>query len=293
MTLVALVTFAEQPGLTTDDRRFADALVRHGVTAHAVAWDAEVRWDGYAAIVLRSCWDYHRRLPAFLGWLDGLDAVGATVCNPVQVVRWNADKRYLRALEQRGVAVVPTRWCELLDAATLAEVLVDSGWDAAVVKPSVSASAQDTWRTSRSTAEEDEARFHALTARGTVLVQPFVAAITEVGEWSLVFIGGAYSHAVLKRPRSGDFRVQHEHGGYAVPAEPSATTILAAETALAAIGPSLGNEGSAPCLYARVDGCIVDRTFVLMELELIEPALFLGEGPGAAERLATALIQTL
>ncbi len=291
--LVALVTFAAHPELTADDQLLADALVGHGVAGHAVAWDSDADWDGYGAIVLRSCWDYHRRLPAFLGWLDRLDAAGVTVCNPVHVVRWNADKRYLRDLELLGVPVVPTWWCERSDDATLAAVLADTGWDAVVIKPSVSASAQHTWRTSRSAAREDDARFRALRKRGTVLVQPFVSAVTDDGEWSLVFIAGVYSHAVLKRPRADDFRVQHEHGGGAVLAVPSAATIEQAEAALAAVGTFFGSADRAAFLYARVDGCVVDGTFVLMELELIEPALFLGEAPGAAERLATALVRKL
>jgi len=135
------------------------------------------------------------------------------------------------------------------------------------------------------TAVGDEPRFRTLAERGRVLVQPFMDVVVSAGEWSLVFLGGAFSHAILKRARAGDFRVQTEHGGSAAVAEPDPRIVEQARRALYA-GPS----GTSECLYARVDGCVVDGNFVVMEVEVIEPLLFLGGHPEAADRLAEALV---
>lgn len=287
---VALVTYARAPELTADDRLLVDALAARGTTAAAALWDdPHVDWGAHDAVVLRSCWDYHLRLDEFLGWVDGVERAGAPMFNPPSVVRWNARKTYLRALDAAGVPTVPTRWVDPGETTSLAAVLDETGWERAVVKPSVSASAYETWSTTREHAPADEPRFRALAARGPVLVQRFVREVIEAGEWSLIFFGGsgvdAFSHAVVKRPRDGDFRVQPEHGGGSTPAHPDARLVAEASAAL-----RCAEEGAGPILYARVDGCVVDGRFVTMELELLEPSLFLGTRPGAADRLADALL---
>jgi glutathione synthase/RimK-type ligase-like ATP-grasp enzyme len=286
---VALATYSKFPALTDDDRPLVPALAGRGVEAHAVVWDdPHVDWTAFAAVVIRSCWDYHLRHDDFLAWVAALERAGVPVWNPPAVLRWNAEKTYLRDLAERGVPVVPTRWIERGSAATLCDVLHDAGWDRAVVKPAISASAHETWQTSRATAARDELRFRALVDRGRVLVQPFMEAIVSAGEWSLVFVGGAFSHAMLKRARAGDFRVQTEHGGTATPGDPGSHIIEQAGSALQA-----GPPGTSDSLYARVDGCAVDGDFVVMEVELIEPLLFLGWHPGAADRLADALVDRM
>jgi glutathione synthase/RimK-type ligase-like ATP-grasp enzyme len=147
----------------------------------------------------------------------------------------------------------------------------------------VSASANRTWRTQRPISDHDEDQFRALAATGEVMVQPLVESLVREGEWSLVFLGGEFSHAVLKRPASGDFRVQGHHGGTVERAEPAAEWIEEARSILEAV--------RGPWLYARVDGCIVDGRFLLMELEMLEPDLFFGFESTAAPRFARALLQ--
>lgn len=286
MIRVALATHAGLPALTDDELLTVCALRAHGVEASPAVWDdPSVDWAAYAAVIVRSCWDYHFRLPEFLAWVGRLEAGGVAVWNPPAMLRWNADKTYLRELAARGVPVVPTSWIERGAATTLHGLLHEAGWDQAVVKPSVSASARDTWRTSRARASADEPRFRALAARARVLVQPYLPAIESEGEWSLMFFGGVYSHAVLKRPRAGDFRVQAEHGGAAEAGDPGAPMVADALGALAA-----APGGAAGSVYARVDGCMVDGRFTLMELELIEPALFLSAHPDAPSRFAVAVM---
>jgi hypothetical protein len=282
---VALVTYAALPTPTADDQLLVGALHQRGVRAEAAVWsDPDVNWGSYDAIVVRSCWDYFHRPTEFFAWLARLEAQGAPLLNGVDVVRWNADKRYLRDLEARGVSVVPTHWIARGQQTSLAEIRRETGWSELVVKPAISGSAHETWRSSPTT-EADDARLSRMTVSGDVLVQPLVERIAEHGEWSIVFIDGAYSHAVLKRPRAGEFRVQIEHGGTFAPAEPPAEVLRQAAVALGA-----APTRDAPSLYARVDGCVVDGVFVLMELELIEPVLFLATSSGAADRLALALL---
>jgi hypothetical protein len=174
------------------------------------------------------------------------------------------------------------------EVTSLASILHEREWSQVVVKPSVSASAHQTWRIAASDTASGEERFQSMVANGEVLVQPFLDAIQNEGEWSLLFYGGAYSHSVLKRPKQNDFRVQKEHGGTAEVSEPLAEVIRSARGALEA-----AEVGRAASLYARVDGCVVDGRFVLMELELIEPDLFLRSHAEAPARLASALLRRL
>jgi hypothetical protein len=241
-----------------------------------------VRWGDFDRLVLRSCWDYHKRPDEFLAWLALLEAQGAPLWNPPRLVRANAHKSYLRALESAGVPVLPTAWLPRGAAADLRALLEERGWPEAVVKPAVSASAYGTWRTGVSRASEDQRALDDLLSRADVLVQPLAPEVARDGEWSLVFFGGSYSHAVLKRPGAGDFRVQSELGGTETTLEP-APSLLAQARAVA-------SKIDGPWLYARVDGIDRAGVFTLFELELIEPFLYLGRHPQAAARFAEAIL---
>lgn len=283
---IALVTYDARPEPTDDDRLFADALAARGTSVYALSWsDASARWSDFDAVVVRSCWDYFLRPDAFHAWLDRLEADGARAHNDVRILRWNADKRYLRDLEASGIPVIPTRWVVEGSAPSLQDLRRDTGWSELVVKPTVSGGAHRTWRASVEAQAVDDARFAAMCGEGAVMVQPLVEEIERDGEWSLVFFAGSYSHAVVKRPRSGDFRVQGQYGGTLEPATPAASVIAEAARAIAAIP-----FDDVPPLYARVDGCIVNGALHLMELEVLEPELFLRCEPGSAGRLADALL---
>ena len=296
---IALATASAFADLVPDDRLLVDALAKRGVRSQGVIWnDPAVRWSDYDAVIIRSCWDYHLAHHAFLEWIAALTEHGVRVFNPPALVRWNAEKGYLRDLSSRGVSVVPTRWIERhvlpsssedalakFGKSTLENIMRVEGWSQVVVKPAISASAHDTWRASAGTAVTSETRFREMVSRGRVLVQPYLDVVASEGEWSLLFYDGEYSHAALKRPKAGDFRVQVEHGGDSVVREPEPHAIQSARIALAA-----AEEGRARSLYARVDGCMVDGHFVLMELELIEPDLYLRGNPSAPAQLADALV---
>lgn len=279
--LVALITCAAHPGLSPDDRLLLPALAAAGFEAAPRLWDSPGEpWESHAAVVVRSCWDYHLRAEEFHAWLDHLELTGARVFNPVPILRWNADKHYLRDLEAAGLEVVPTAWVGEEPGATLARLVEERDWRQVVVKPAVSATAYETWRVGPVVTPEDERRFHRLTRQRAVMVQPYLESI-EQGELSLVFFAGRFSHAVLKRPRSGDFRVQADFGGTVERLLPAPALVEQARRALAA--------APGPSLYARVDGCLVDGRLRLMELELIEPALYLAQDDAAPEQFAEAL----
>ena len=283
---VALVTYDARPEPTDDDRLLADALATRGVSVRAVPWsDPAARWGAFDMVIVRSCWDYFLRAGEFHQWLDRLEAERARVHNDARVLRWNADKVYLRDLETRGVPVIPTRWLDAGSEVSLSTLRRETGWTDLVVKPTVSGGAHRTWRSAPGAEAVDDRRLGELVDAGAVMVQPLVEEIEREGEWSLVFFDGAFSHAVLKRPRSGDFRVQSEHGGTLEPVEPTAPVVAAGERAIAGIP----FDGDVP-LYARVDGCIVDGELRLMELEVLEPELFLRCAPESAGRLADALL---
>jgi len=279
---LALATCAELPGLSDDDRLLLPALERRGWAAVPVRWDDRTgAWGRFDAVVVRSCWDYHLHLPEFLAWLVALERAGVRVFNPLPTMRWNVTKSYLRELAAAGVPVTPSVWVPMGSTRTLRDLAGEMGADTLVVKPNVSASGFETWRFDPAHAREGEARFARMVRERDLLVQPFIPAITTEGELSLVFLDGAYSHAVRKRPRPGEFRVQEEHGGTAEPAEAGADLVRQAARA-AAVAPGRP-------LYARVDGLVTDGALLVTELELVEPKLYFALDDEAADRMAAAI----
>ena len=292
MKRVALATSSKFAQLTEDDRLLLTPLAAHGIHAEATIWDdARADWSRYAAVVLRSCWDYHLKPDAFLRWIAELEAEGIPVFNSAPLVRWNVDKLYLRDLEAKGTTIVPTLWADdhasnmdLNDGSSLQGKLREVGWHKAVIKPRISATAHRTLLVSTAEADDVQSHFDDLRRGPGVMLQKFMESIATEGEWSVIFFGGRFSHAVLKRPRSGDFRVQNDFGGTSQLADPPMHVLVAASRALQAVNATI---------YARVDGVVGDGQFHLMELELIEPALFLADHPEAATRFAKAIAKAL
>ncbi len=211
---IALATSRDWPELTSDDRTLLRPLADRGITAEPAMWsDPDYPWQDCDAVVIRSCWDYHLRSEEFLRWIAWLEASGCSVWNPPAMIRWNADKSYLRSLENQGIPIVPTLWCEPGETPSLAVALRDQGWTNAVVKPRISATAHRTQLVEAKNAEAGQSLFEELAAGPGVMVQEFMDSIVSEGEWSLIFFGGQFSHAVLKTAKPGDFRVQNDFGG--------------------------------------------------------------------------------
>lgn len=284
MLRVGFATWAGAPAGTADDLLAVAPLARRGIAVVPFDWQGPQPAD-LDAIVLRSCWNYHLEEAGFRAWLDRLAAGRVPVLNPVPVARWNLHKGYLRELTAQGVRLPATVWVERAAPGSLAALLHAHDLDHVVVKPVVSGTAYRTWRTSRARAAADEAAFAALVADAGVLVQAFVPEVLEAGEVSLVFFRGEFSHAVRKRPCAGDFRVQSDFGGTREPVQPSRRLLAQAEDVLANVAGEL--------LYARVDGIEVDGALVLMELEVLDPELYLIQDPAAPDRFAAALAAML
>lgn len=283
--MIGLVTYVRQPDLTDDDRPLIGALAEIGLEAEPVRWDdASVDWRAYEALVLRSTWDYHLRVTEFERWLSTLDREGVPLWNPTSIVRWNMHKSYLRVLQQAGLLIPTTRWLTRGTRTALGSVLRDAGWTQAIVKPAVSASATKTWRVDLDRSGDAD-NFAGLLDESDVLVQEVVPEVALDGEWSLMMLGGSYSHATLKKPRAGEFRVQQELGGSAEAATAPSLVVVAAERVAAHI--------PGPWLYARIDGVMTSRGFMLMEVECIEPVLFLQQAPGSYERFAASVKREL
>jgi glutathione synthase/RimK-type ligase-like ATP-grasp enzyme len=282
---IAFVTCESLPAIQADDRLVVDALERHGFEVTAAVWnDAAVDWRQFACVVIRSAWDYHRDEVRYAAWLRRCEIDHVNLWNPAAAVLANMDKRYLAEFADSGIATVPIEYVNRGEKQSLRTLLERRNWTRAVVKPAVSASAYGTWRTALTIAPSDERRFDEEVTQRSVLVQPFVDEIVTSGEWSLVFFDGEYSHAVLKKPAPGDFRVQEELGGRGEPANPSPGIIEQVRRVLSRV--------AGPLLYARVDGIVRDGAFVLMELEINEPYLYIGSSNGAAERFADAIVRT-
>jgi len=285
MRRIALATSEEYPKLTSDDQVLLQPLADRGIHAEPAVWsDPAYDWASCDMVVIRSCWDYHLHISEFLRWIESLEARHVQVWNPPATIRWNADKTYLRELEAKGISIVPTLWFEPGPIISLAEELQEAGWERAVIKPRVSATAHRTKLIKTDQVEEAQSLFDDLRSGPGVMVQKFMDAIVSEGEWSLMFFNGEFNHAVLKTPKAGDFRVQHDFGGKERVATPPAFVLQAAGRAVRA-----ANE----TIYARVDGVVGENQFFLMELELIEPALFLNASPGAAERFARSIAKKI
>jgi glutathione synthase/RimK-type ligase-like ATP-grasp enzyme len=283
MPRIAIATCDAYPELKVDDELLCQALRRRDCEASSVVWDDEgIGWGEFDLCLVRSTWDYHDKHDEFLAWVQGVET-STTLQNPAALIAWNSDKRYLRELGEAGVPIVPTLWVERDSEIDLASELRERGWDEAVIKPVVDLGARNLRRVQ---ADEAQEALAAVLARQGAMVQPFLPSLESEGELSLVYVEGKLSHAVRKHPAAGDFRVQSIWGGTVESAEPGSRHVEVAERALSQL--------DEPPLYARVDLVAdLDGSPALIELELIEPNLYLGTDRTAADLLADAVAARL
>lgn len=266
-----------------DDRGLLDALRERGVDAVPVAWtDPDADWDAFDAAVLRSTWDYVDHLPQFLEVTATIDHSPCTLLNPVDAVRWNTDKHYLDDLDRLGVPIVPLVRGTAGEAPEIRASIAEAGWEELVLKPAVGVGGSGVVRT---TAAALPRVLEALPPADEVMVQPFADAILDEGELSFIFVGGALSHVLRKRPASGDFRAHGIYGGTVDATDADAHDVARVEAMLARLPFDL--------LYARFDVVRIDGRLAVLELELIEPMLYLDLAPGSAGRLADATLARL
>ncbi|MEO1135136.1 MAG: hypothetical protein AAFW68_00830 [Pseudomonadota bacterium] len=286
MTRIVFATCLAQPQLQESDAVLACALEARGSAVRAAPWngDQDPFRDG-DAVIIRSTWDYQESPDRFADWLETLGA-RAHVYNPPALMRWNMSKRYLLTLAECGAAMPATRLVEPTSE-SVAAAMDAMGLDEAVVKPEFGATASGLSVVRRGDWPGLGAAAAKLAMPG--LIQPLMSEISSVGETSLVFLDGAFSHAVIKRPAAGDIRCQAEFGGRCERVGPPPAVVAQARRILEML--------PTEPLYARIDGLILDERLQLMEVELIEPELFFTYCPeaemGAADRFAAAILNRL
>lgn len=284
MRRVAFLTLRDPTGFVIDDGLAIAPLAERGYAVETIPWDREgVAWQDYELAIIRSTWDYQHHAEKFLATLAGIERV-SRLENPLAIVEWNMRKTYVRDLESRDVAVLPTLWRDSLRTGELEDAFDELGHDEAVIKPVMSGNAEGAFRLDRERILAQGAEIERYFAGRPLMLQAFQQAILSEGEYSLFYLNGEYSHCVLKVPKPGDYRVQEEHGGdiRAVP-DPDHELLGAGAAAMAAIG--------VPLLYARADFVRCDDgVFRVMELELVEPALYLRMDPAAPVRFADAIV---
>ena len=284
MPRLAYVTYRQEPDRPDPDvdiPHALPALAAAGVTAEVVLWDdPDVDWAGYDLVLLRSAWDYVPRFAEFMPWARRVSTL-TRLAPPLAVIERNTDKRYLRDLAAAGVAVVPTHWVEPGEAFTTGK-FSDLRWHRVVVKPAISSGSRDTI-VSTDPAEVVAQVALILASGRPVLVQPYLDAVDHEGEVSVVVIDGVPSHAVRKVPALSE-------GGYG---DASETVAITAELATAAQRVLAAEPLAKGLTFARVDLVRGDEGWLVMELELTEPLLFLGYAGGAPERFASAVVAAL
>lgn len=272
--------------ILSDDRLLADALSELGLSSERIDWSRPgVDWSKFRCAVFRTTWDYFDRYAEFSAWLNRISQQ-TRVLNDLSLIRWNIDKHYLNDLSARGVNVVSSHFFERGQVVDLKSIMLENGWHEGIIKPCVSGAARHTYRIDAATTDSINKQVNELLNAEGMILQPFQADVLLNGETSLMVFDGRFTHAVKKIPRMGDFRVQDDHGGTVSRHTATADEIAFAEQAIKAC--------PLPPIYGRVD-VVRDNQgqLAIMELELIEPELWLREYPPAATAFAQAISKSL
>lgn len=278
----AFLTMDDTTGWSIDADLAVAPLNAFGWQVDNVPWrSTNTNWGAYEAVYVGTPWDYPQDPALFVAALERIEQAGALLINPLELLRWNLTKTYLRDLEEQGADIVPTIWLDRLQKGELDELFERCGSERIIVKPTVSTNATDTFLLAREVPDAVRDTLQQTFAARGCMAQPFIASIQSEGEFSLFYIGGKFSHAIQKQPKERDFRVQEEHGASITAVVPAESLRTAGRYVMALINP-------AP-LYARADFVRgTNDRFLLMELELIEPSMYLRMHDAAPLRFAMA-----
>ena len=283
MKKCALLTMDNLEGYDCFDSLLRKPLADLGWQAEDISWrDNQVDWNQYQAVIIRSPWDYQNDCEHFLSVLNDIENSKAVLMNDIDLVRWNINKNYLAELGHNGITLVPTLWKTELDDHSLMQAFEHFNAEKIIVKPCISAGAQDTFLLNKEQAIEKNQQLEALFENREFMIQPFMQNIVDEGEYSIFFFNNEFSHCILKRPKNNDFRVQEEFGGRLTKVEPENELLRVARAVLIKLP-------SQP-MYARLDFVRTNDTFAIMEAELIEPSLYFNLDNTAAERFSKAFV---
>lgn len=274
-------------GFVNDDSLAYAPLHALGWKVEPVSWrKTNTNWNQFDLVVIRSTWDYPENPAAFLTVLENIAASSARLENNIKLVRWNIHKKYLQDLKERGVDIVPSRFSRNLDPHQIAEHFKELARPEIVIKPVIGANAVNTFRLNHANLKPMWHKLEAIFHDREYLVQPMMQGIVQEGEFSIFFFGQLYSHAIVKIPAPGDFRVQEEHGGLIKAIRPEGELLATARKVLKVVRPLP--------LYTRIDLVRAeDGRFRVMELELVEPSLYLRMDKSAPQRFARVIAQLL
>jgi len=275
-----------------------EPLSQAGWKTELVSWrNKNANWHQFDAVIIRSPWDYQDDANAFISALERIDSSSAVLQNSLATVHWNIDKIYLNSLAEQEVSIVPTLWRENFSSEDLAGFFEHFNCQQLVIKPRISANADNTFWLKKESAEQFINQLEAVFSKSEFMVQPFMNSVIDEGEFSLFYFDGQYSHAILKTPKVDDFRVQEEHGGRLKAINPEESLFAEADNTLAAITKLTGEMP----LYARVDFVRstdvaisgTNREFALMEAELIEPSLYFNMDDNSAQNFVNAFVNRM
>lgn len=288
---IALITYQDKgayasPTAENEDDTLLNYLQTKNLSIEKVIWnDPKVQWENYQLAILKSPWDYFDLITDFYAWLGMLKAKGIKLLNPIDIVKWNADKHYLHDIEKSGLKVTQSIYLSKGESVNLTNYFKVFNADQFILKPCISGGSKNTFKVNLANADEINIKLEQLLADEGFILQPFLNEIENDGEWSFLFFGGKFSHALLKKAKSGDFRVQHSFGGSIHPQQPEKHLIEEAQKYVDLFAKD--------CLYARVDGALVNNELILMELELIEPFLFFNTNEKALDNYYEALMKLI
>lgn len=272
--------------LFADDRLLIAEFAERGVEASSVAWgDPNSDWNQYNLALIRSTWDYIDERARFLSVLSAIEASSCRLFNPLDVVRWNSDKRYLFDLNDWDIPIVPTFRVSATDLASVSSTLAREGWRNVVVKPIIGAGGSAVRRAAAAEIGSTLEQLAVEHPQHEFLIQPLIESVITEGEWSFIFIDGEISHVLLKRPAAGDYRAHGIYGGTIESAAPRQEDLRHVQAMLARLPFDL--------LYARFDLVRVDGRLAVMELELVEPMLYFNLAPEGVGQLVDATLARL
>ena len=291
MIKLAVATCRSLPDWEVDDVPFYEALRERGVDLELVNWDDDVRWADYSACLIRTTWDYMERREAFVDWATEVER-HIPLWNPARVLDWNTDKRYLRDLEVRGVPIAPTLWLDRGQRYDVPLLMAEQGWRRGFIKPRVGATARETLRFDLSEHQLAADHLERVLRSEDMMMQPYFGSVESEGEISLLYFAGVLSHAVQKIPVNGDYRVQDDFGARDFPVQADEAMVAIADRAIERAMAICGE--SQPLIFARADFLRdLNGDWVINELELVEPSLFLRHSESAPGRLADAVVERL
>lgn len=282
MKKCVILSMDDTQGFEVYDHLLEQPLKQAGWMNETISWRKPgVTWDDYDLVMIRSPWDYQLDSDKFLQVLETIENSKAHLDNPLSIVRWNINKKYLLELENKGIEIVPTLWKDNIQNENVADYFSQLNAQELVIKPCISAGAADTFRINKQNLASHSEILAKTFQQREYMVQPFVEEIISEGEFSVFYFDDDYSHTILKTPKENDFRVQEEHGGFLLKIQPEELLLQHAEKVLLQITESL--------LYARLDFVRTKTGFALMEAELIEPSLYFNLDADAPQRFVNAI----